>query len=143
MEVEQQVVEQKVQESENNEGFTSVVKTKKGKYSVTPNLSFGNFKKLFENKVVTFYDKYGRENEFDNYGIIKRTSEEIKDKNGKPMTDEKGNVRTKYTVYMKTYINLMGDVVMITWDNDEVSFYTKLGHPDLTNWGRKMYWKID
>jgi hypothetical protein len=140
--VQQEQQEQQVQQ-EPNDGFINIVKTKKGKYPVTQNLSFVNFQKLFSNKVITYYDKYGRETEFDNYGITKRTSEEVKDKNGNPLLNEKGDARTRHTVYMKTYISLMGDIVMITWDNDEVSFYTKLGHPELRNWGRKMYWKTE
>lgn len=150
---ESQVEQQVVQESqvvsssenthENTEGFTSVGRNKRGKHSVTPNLSYANFQKLFSGKVVTFYDKYGRDTEFENYGVMRRTSEEVKDKNGKLVTDEKGTVRTRHTVYMKTYVSLMGDIVMFTWDDGEVSFYTKLNHPDLPNWGRKMYWKTE
>ncbi len=140
-----QEVHQEVHQEEqfDNDGFTKVNKVKKQKHLVISKLSLQNFQKLFSNKVITYYNKNGKKNEFDNFGVIKRTVEEVKDKNGNTILNEAGLPRTRYTVYMNTYISLMGDVVMVTWDNEEVSFYTKIGHPDLQNWGRKMYWKVD
>ena len=47
--VDQSVVSEvpEVPEVVDNEGFTQVVKPKKGKHSVTPQISLENFKKLF------------------------------------------------------------------------------------------------
>ena len=67
----------------------------------------------------------------------------VKDKTGKVVTDEKGVARVRHIVHIKTYVSLMGDILMFTWDNDEVSFYTKLNHSELPNWGGKMFWKIE
>jgi hypothetical protein len=130
------------EEQTQNNDFVDVVKTKKSRYSVTPHITLDNFKGLFNNDMLIYYDKHGRDYEFDNLGVFRRITEEVKDKNGKPVLDENKNPKLKYTVYMKTYISLSGDVVMISWYDGEVSFYTKLAHPDLHNWGRKMYWKV-
>jgi hypothetical protein len=143
MEQTQQEEQIDIQQTTNNDGFTKVSRTKNGKISVTSQLSLANFYKLFSNKTITYYDKRGKKHEFDNEGIIKKYIEQVKDKSGKVITDEKGNVRLKYTVHVKTYISLMDDIVMISWDNNEVSFYTKLNHHQLNNWGGKMYWKTE
>lgn len=138
---EQEIVQQQVIQSENTDGFIDVAKCKNSRFETTPHLSLPDFQKLFSNKTITYYDKKGNKYEFENWGILKKTTEQMKDKTGKVITDEKGTPRIKYTVHMKTYISLMGDVVMVSWDNNEVSFYTKLNHQDLSNWGKKMYWK--
>ena len=143
MEAEQQQVEQQVTQPENTDDFTAVTSRKNGRFATTPHLSLSNFQKLFSNKSVIYYDKRGNKYDLENCGIVKRTSDQVKDKNGKVITDENGNTRIKHTVHMKTYVSLMGDIVMISWDNNEVSFYTKLNHPELQNWGKKMYWKSE
>ena len=116
-----------------NDGFTRVVRSKMGKFSVTPKISLDKFKNLFSNKTMSYFDKRGNQMEYDNEGVHKRYSEEITETNGKS--------RTRYVVIMKTYINLMGDMITFTWDNEEASFYTKFNHPDLSNFGGKMFWK--
>ncbi len=115
------------------DGFTKVGKTKRPRIEVTPTITLDAFKRLFGNEKVVFYNKKGRQQDFENDGVCRRYSEEVKDNTGK--------VRTRYVVITKTYLHLMGDRIMYTWDNDEVSFYTQLGHPDLDNWGGKMYWE--
>ena len=42
---------------------------------------------------------------------------------------------------MKTYLHLVGDLVIMEWFDGEVKFNTKINHPDLKNWSGKMYWK--
>lgn len=115
------------------DGFTKVGKTKRPRIEVTPTITLDTFKYLFGNDKVVFYNKKGRQQEFENDGVCRRYSEEVKDSTGK--------LRTRHVVIIKTYLHLMGDRIMFTWDNDEVSFYTQLGHPDLDNWGGKMYWE--
>jgi len=115
------------------DGFTKVGKTKRPRIEVTPTITLDAFKRLFGNEKVVFYNKKGRQQGFENDGVCRHYSEEVKDNTGK--------VRTRYVVITKTYLHLMGDRIMYTWDNDEVSFYTQLDHPDLDNWGGKMYWE--
>ena len=50
-------------------------------------------------------------------------------------------MKYKYTVSMKTYLHLSGDVVIMEWLDGEVKYTTKLNHSDLKNWSSKMYWK--
>lgn len=124
-------------------GFKQIVRTKRGFKSVTTQLSLEKFQKLFSGETITYYDRRGKKQQIDNEGIVKRTSEERKDKNGKTEVDENGKPKIKYTVHVKTYFNMMGDIAMISWYNGEVSYYTKLNHPDLTNFGEKMYWLVE
>ena len=100
--------------------------------SVTPHILLDHFKEMLTNNKIVFYDKRGNKNEFDNMGISSRRTVKMEDKNG---------TRNKYVVVMKTYIHLMGDVVVMEWDDDEVSYTTKLNHADLQNWSGKMHWK--
>lgn len=115
------------------DGFIKAEKTKRPRIEVTPSITLDAFKCLFGNDKVVYYNKKGRQQEFENEGVCRRYSEEVKDSAGK--------VRTRYIVVTKAYLHLTGDKIMYTWDNNEVSFYTQLNHPDLDNWGGKMYWE--
>ena len=115
------------------DGFTKVLKNKRPRIEVTPTITLDAFKRLFGNEKIVFYNKKGRQQDFENDGVCRRYSEEVKDSTGK--------VRTRHVVITKTYLHLTGDRIIYTWDNDEVIFYTQLGHPDLDNWGGKMYWE--
>ncbi len=129
----EQQQEKQQQEQVSTDGFTKVQKNKRPFIEVTPTITLDAFKQLFLNKKLVFYSKKGRQQEFENDGVCRRYSEEVKDSTGK--------VRTRHVVITKTYLHLTGDRIIYTWDNDEVSFYTQLGHPDLDSWGGKMYWE--
>jgi hypothetical protein len=128
---EHQVQQTTVEKQVDDDGFTRVVRKKHGLMTITSKVAMDEFKGMFSQKLISFYDKKGRIIEFDNEGVCRRYTTEVSDSNGK--------TRTKYYVMIKTYISLMGDMVVFTWDNNEVTFTTKLNHPDLENWGGKMF----
>lgn len=128
--------------TQQEDGFTKVVK-KKNNNIVVAECSLDKFKRVITDKVISYYDRRGKECEFENWGISKRLIEEVKDRDGKVVKDENGNVKKRFIVYMKTYLSLVGDIVILTWSDNEVSYYTNLNHPELKNWGGKMYWKSD
>lgn len=100
--------------------------------NVTPHILLDHFKGMLSSDKIVFYDKRGGKFEFDNMGVTSRRYVKVDDRNGS---------RNKFVVSMKTYLHLMGDVVVMEWDNSEVKYTTKLNHIDLQNWSGKMYWK--
>ena len=120
--------EQKQQE---NDGFVRVIRRKNSLITVSSKISMNEFRAMLSQKIISFYDKKGRNIDFDNDGIYRRYNSVVIDGNGKS--------RTRYSIAIKTYLHLMGDIVVFTWDNDEVTYTTKLNHPNLENWGGKMF----
>ena len=118
--------------------FTSVTRSKFNKMDVSANITLEQFKALLTKDKIVYYDKRGRSNEFDNEGILRRHCETIKEKNKE---DEKDKPKYKFTVWMKTYLHLAGDIVIMEWFDGEVKFNTKLNHQDLKNWSGRMYWR--
>lgn len=121
-----------------NDGFTQVTRRNVDNKDVSTNITLERFKTLLTKDKIQFYDKRGRLSEFDNDGILKRYCETIKEKNKE---DDKDKPKYKFTVWMKTYLHLSGDVVIMEWFDGEVKFNTRLNHPDLKNWSGRMYWK--
>jgi hypothetical protein len=112
------------------DGFTPA-NTKKSK-TTGAKIPFNKFKEMLSGEKFIYYDKYGRATELDNDGVFGRKYETIK---------EKDTTKYKFTVSMKTYLSLVGDVIVMEWLDGEVKYYTKLNHPDLKNWSGRMYWK--
>jgi len=100
--------------------------------NVTSHILLDHFKGMFSNDKIVFYDKRGKKEEFDNMGVVSKRYVKVEDRNG---------TRNKFVVVMKTYLHLMGDVVVMEWDNSEVKYTTKINHEDLQNWSGRMYWK--
>ena len=131
----QSTVEQK-NDTSNNVNTNNVIDLNKvifNNRNVTPHILLDHFKGMLSNDKIVFYDKRGVKNEFDNSGISSRKYVHVEDK--------RKEKRTKFVVVMKTYLHLMGDLVVMEWDNGEVRYTTKLNHEDLQNWSEKMYWK--
>ena len=114
-----------------NDGFTKVIRGKYNYKNVTPNITLEQFKALISKDKIVFYDKHGKSSEFVNEGIFGRHYDTVKDKD---------KMKYKFTVSMRTYLNLTGDIVVMEWLDGEVKYTTKLNHCDLKNWSSKMYW---
>jgi hypothetical protein len=115
-----------------SDGFTKVTRGKSNYKNVSPNITLEQFKSLLSKDKIVFFDSRGKSTEFYNEGIVGRHYDTIKDKD---------KMKYKYTVSMKTYLHLSGDVVIMEWLDGEVKYTTKLNHSDLKNWSSKMYWK--
>jgi hypothetical protein len=96
----------------------------------TSQISLNEFMGLLTTNPMVYYNKRGKQHTFDNMGVASKKSVKVEDRTG---------IRYKYIVVMKTYLHLMGDVVVFEWDNGEVKYTTKLNHPDLNNWSGRLY----
>ena len=115
----------------NNLNTTNEKKTTKYK-GVTLKITLEEYENLLKSNNLVFYNKAGKKLEFENNRIKSKKYVKVFDKEKE---------RIKLMVTMETYLHMMGDLILMEWDNEQVTYTTKINHADLKNWSGIMYWK--